>query len=160
MIRRIKLPKVSANVEQATVTGWLKKEGDRVRKGEPLVELTTDKTCIEMESPVSGILRSILASEKSILPVGYIMALVGAADDVLPDVAKINTRLLLEHRQAATPTASAGRAARRRGGVRATPRARRIAREQGIDLAAVQKSTGAEVVTEEVIKAWAAGDKP
>ena len=54
---------------------WLKREGERVEAGEPLVEIITDKAKFDYESPASGILRKIVATEKSTVPVGYVIAL-------------------------------------------------------------------------------------
>jgi pyruvate/2-oxoglutarate dehydrogenase complex dihydrolipoamide acyltransferase (E2) component len=160
VIRKVTIPKFSTNVEEVTVTGWLKKEGETVLKGTPLVELTTDKAAFEFESPCSGTLRRILAEKKSTIPVGYILALVGGKADALPDVTEINRHLLEKHRQAAgkrkpTPTReepSTGDKAI----VRATPAARRLAREHRADLAAVQLQIKAEVVTEEMVKNYLA----
>lgn len=55
---------------KANVVRWLKREGDTVRKGEPLVELSTDKVSYELDSPAEGVLRRILASESVDVPVG------------------------------------------------------------------------------------------
>jgi len=154
MIRKITIPKLSTNVEEVTVTGWLKKEGETIRKGEPLAELTTDKAAFEFESPCSGAIRRILAERKSIIPVGYVMALIGDPDDPLPDVSDWNRRLLEKHRRAAgkkRPVPTKG-APPKPTGVRATPAARRLAREHGIDMAAVQAAFKTEIVTEEMIK--------
>src|SRR6516164_2835744 len=64
------VPKLSATMESATVLRWLKQAGDRVRMGEPLVELETDKAAIEVEAPAGGTLESILAPEGTPLPIG------------------------------------------------------------------------------------------
>jgi len=70
VVENVRIPQVSANIDEVAVTAWLRREGDRVRKGEALVELTTDKACIEHPAPRTGVLRRILAPEKSLLPVG------------------------------------------------------------------------------------------
>src|SRR5215831_1436391 len=64
------VPKLSATMESATVLRWLKQAGQRVRMGEPLVELETDKAAIEVEAPADGTLESILAPEGTQLPIG------------------------------------------------------------------------------------------
>jgi pyruvate dehydrogenase E2 component (dihydrolipoamide acetyltransferase) len=64
------VPKLSATMEWATVLRWLKQAGQRVRMGEPLVELETDKAAIEVEAPADGTLESILAPEGTQLPIG------------------------------------------------------------------------------------------
>ncbi|HEX4571483.1 MAG TPA: lipoyl domain-containing protein, partial [Dongiaceae bacterium] len=64
------VPKLSATMESATVLRWLKRAGQKVRMGEPLVELETDKAAIEVEAPADGTLESILAPEGTQLPIG------------------------------------------------------------------------------------------
>jgi len=154
MIRKITIPKLSTNVEEVTVTGWLKKEGEAIRKGEPLAELTTDKAAFEFESPCSGIVRRILAEKKSIIPIGYVMALIGDPMDPLPDVGDLNRRLLEKHQQVAgkKPPVSTKGPPPKATVVRATPAARRLAREHGVDLAAVQVTFKADIVNEEMVK--------
>ena len=161
MITKVKVPKLSANVEEVTVTGWFKSEGDEVRKGEPLVEMTTDKACFEVEAPRSGFLRQALAGEKSTLPVGYVVALIGNADDPLPDVAESNRRLLDKHRRSLDGARESGRktATRKRRAVRATPAARRLAREFKIDLGRVKERLNVDVVTENSVKAYLEEEK-
>ncbi len=157
MIRKVKVPKISANITDATLTAWYKNEGDTVLKGEALLELTTEKTAFELESPCKGVLRRQVASRKSVLPAGYVLALVGSASDTLPDVDTANSKLLAKHRAtgtATTPKAKKGRIAPGKTRVRATPAARRIAKEPSIDLADAQAATGAKVVTEDILIAF------
>jgi pyruvate/2-oxoglutarate dehydrogenase complex dihydrolipoamide acyltransferase (E2) component len=158
MISKVKLPKFDANMEEAAMGAWLKRAGDAVAKKEPLVEMVTDKAAFEFESPAAGILRKILAPEKSVVPVGYVLALIGGADDKLPDVEQYNRALLEKRRQEAEggaipksmPKPSAAKDAAG-GKVRATPAARRLAREKGLDLAAVQQTLNVDVVDEESV---------
>jgi pyruvate/2-oxoglutarate dehydrogenase complex dihydrolipoamide acyltransferase (E2) component len=98
MMRTVKVPTLDTNIEEVTLTGWLKREGDRVRKGDPLVEMTTEKAAFELEAPAAGVLRKILAREKSVVPVGYVVALIGGADEELPDVSSLNRDLLARGR--------------------------------------------------------------
>ena len=154
MIRKIKVPKISANITDATLTAWYKNEGDSVLKGEALLELTTEKTAFELESPCKGVLRRQVASRKSVLPPGYVLALVGAPSEALPDVDTANSKLLAKHRAStpsSSPKAKQGRVAPSKARVRATPAARRIAKERSIDLADAQAATGAKVITEDVL---------
>src|SRR5262244_104950 len=73
------VPKLSATMESATVLRWLKQAGDRVRMGEPLVELETDKAAIEVEAPADGTLESILAPEGTQLPIGAALGRLSAS---------------------------------------------------------------------------------
>jgi pyruvate/2-oxoglutarate dehydrogenase complex dihydrolipoamide acyltransferase (E2) component len=156
MIRKVRFPKISANVEEATVTAWLKQEGDRVAKGDLMLEITTDKGVVEVESPCAGTLRKVLATENSTLPVGYVVALVGNPDDVLPDVTADNQALLEQHRERVGKRTHPKRTARKgkRVRVRATPAARRLAREENVDLAEVSASLDADVINEAALRAY------
>jgi pyruvate dehydrogenase E2 component (dihydrolipoamide acetyltransferase) len=157
MMTKVPIPKVNTNIEEVTITAWLKKEGDRVRKGDPLVEVTTEKAAMEIESPASGTLRRRLAMEKSTLPVGYVIAIVGDEAEPVPDVTKMNHDLLERYRQ----RSAAGRSGKTpkidiapRTVVRATPAARRLAREKGIDLSSVMSSIKEDVITEDGLRQY------
>ena len=166
MIRKITVPKLSTNVEEVTITRWYRREGDPIAKGEPIAELTTDKASFDLESPVAGTLRRILADAKSTLPIGYVIALIGSPIEDLPDPAEANRKLLEKHRAhlgaAAKPAAPAGKAAAESastaphaagGVIRATPAARRLAKEHGLNLAAVKASCPTlEILNEDAVR--------
>ena len=154
MVTKVKIPRTSANVEEVTVTGWFKKEGEQIEKGEPLLEITTAKTCIEIEARRSGVVRRILAKTKSVLPVGYTVALMGGIKDALPDVSEENRKLLetLQNKTGRKKTPRAVKGKKPKDRVRATPSARRLAKELGLDLSALQKKTGAEIVTRNMVE--------
>lgn len=161
MITKIRIEKLDANMEEVTIGEWLKAEGDRIEEGEPLVEIITDKVTFELESACSGILRQIVAARNSTVPVGYIIALIGDEADELPDAAAEN-RTLLEKLSAAQAAESPAAVSRRPLGplklersarVRATPAARRLAKEHGLDLADITPSDG-KAVTEQDVAAY------
>ena len=156
MVTQVTLPQVSANVGEETLTAWLRKEGDRVTQGAPLLEVTTDKACVEVDAPSSGLLRAVLAAEKSMLPVGYIVALISdGAEEPLPDVAHANEAIVAALSGTRKGTRHRKRTRRERSersGVRATPAARRLARELGVDLAGVKPGDGVEVITGERVR--------
>ena len=79
------MPKLGQTMEEAMVERWRKNEGDAVRKGDVLLEITTDKATLEVESYATGVMRKILAAEGAVLPVNAVLALVGEPDDPLPD---------------------------------------------------------------------------
>lgn len=158
MASKVVIEKVFENMEEATIGKWLKREGDYVSEGEPLVEIITEKVTFEMESPSSGILRRIVASEKSTIPVGYIIAVIGDLDEPLPDVDEENERLLRQWRgervaiksaaQTQTTPVKVSSPAQSKQRVRATPAARRLAREHGIAIEDVAEAIGVEVISE------------
>jgi pyruvate/2-oxoglutarate dehydrogenase complex dihydrolipoamide acyltransferase (E2) component len=159
MIARIALPKFDANITEATLGAWHVAEGEAVAEGDVLADVITDKANFEMTADAAGVLRKILAPEKSQVPLGYIVALVGGADEALPDVSAENAQLMAEYRQSVTgrvvsapaqaASAAASDAPRRR--VRATPRARRLAREHHIDLESIPAE--GDMVTEKDVQA-------
>src|SRR5438132_612077 len=74
------LPAMGESVTEATVTRWLKKEGDRVEVDEPLLEVSTDKVDTEMPSPAAGVLLAINVAEDETVDVGAQLAVIGSAD--------------------------------------------------------------------------------
>jgi len=156
MARRVRFPKVGANVAEGAVGVWHKDEGQPVSEGEPLVELVTSKATFDVESPAEGVLRKILAPSKSILPVGYVLCVIGTADEALPDVAEENERLLAEFR--ASARSAAGDVPGTKRTLRATPGARRLARQLGIDLAAAVPLGEGGVIREADVRRLAGSD--
>ena len=145
---RIIIPQLDVNLVDVTVTRWRKEIGDTVTAGESLAELTTDKAVYELEAPAAGTLLAIYAAGKSVVPTGFIVGLIGAEGEEDPDAAAENEALMASYRgPAAAPAPARDRAVR----VRATPRARRLAQERGIDLAKVQAETGAEIIDEAIL---------
>jgi pyruvate/2-oxoglutarate dehydrogenase complex dihydrolipoamide acyltransferase (E2) component len=74
----VTLPALAESLEVGTVTRWLKRPGERVAGGEPLVEVETDKVNCEVESPCDGVLAEILAAEGQSVPVGEVIARIDA----------------------------------------------------------------------------------
>jgi len=156
-------------MEAGTIVKWLKSEGDRVEKGEPLYELDTDKVTQEVEAEASGVLLKIAVQEGEV-PVGRTIAVIGEEGEEVSvpepseNGAKAEERPAPREEPPAEPEAEPGPAApatgRDGGRVKASPLARRIARERGIDLAALS-GTGPEgrIVAEDVERA-AAGAAP
>jgi len=128
----VTLPQLGESVVEGTVARWLVKEGDRVERDQPLVEVTTDKVDAEIPAPESGVIEAILAPEGATIPVGGELARIGAgaAATAAPRSAPA----------AAAPRAvePAPRAARAAEPPRATPAARRAAEAGGVDLARVE----------------------
>ncbi len=83
-MKTVEMPKMGDTMEEGKILRWLKKEGDSVKKGEPIAEVETDKVNIEIESFVSGVLRKILVAEGSSAPIGANIAYVGGADESIP----------------------------------------------------------------------------
>jgi pyruvate dehydrogenase E2 component (dihydrolipoyllysine-residue acetyltransferase) len=161
------LPRLGQGMESGTIVRWLKSEGDEVAKGEPLYELDTDKVTQEVEADVAGVLLRILVPEGEV-PVGTPVAFLGEAGEDVPEVEVAPEREAAPEAVAAstgTDPQQPQRLTERSDGsvpsdgrIKASPLARRIARERGIDLAALS-GTGPEgrIVAEDVERAAVAG---
>jgi pyruvate dehydrogenase E2 component (dihydrolipoamide acetyltransferase) len=170
----VKLPRLGQGMESGTIVRWLKREGDRVAAGEPLYELDTDKVTQEVEAESDGVLLQIVVAEGEV-QVGSTIAVIGVdGEDVslepvtAPSAPAAPTSGQAEPETppaasvaAPAPSAPAAPAAPRApvatpptGRVKASPLARRIARERGVDLAAVV-GTGPDgrIVAEDVAQA-------
>src|SRR5262245_2891628 len=75
------MPALEMAQETGKVVHWLKRPGEAVRKGEPIVEIETDKVTVEIEAPASGVLRDVTANEGDVVPVGRTIALIVAASE-------------------------------------------------------------------------------
>jgi pyruvate dehydrogenase E2 component (dihydrolipoamide acetyltransferase) len=173
----IKLPRLGQGMESGTIVKWLKSEGDPVEKGEPLYELDTDKVTQEVEADASGVLLKIAIPEGEV-EVGKTIAVIGkegeAVADEPPDAGAPQSAEKPAPAPAREPERARGGAAstaeeepaadapsRDGGRIKASPLARRIARERGVELAAIQ-GTGPEgrVVAEDVERAAASAPAP
>src|SRR5215218_1050779 len=84
MATEIKLPRLGQGMESGTVVRWLKQEGERVEKGEPLYELDTEKVTQEVEADASGVLLKIAVQEGEV-PVGQTIAVIGEEGEAVPE---------------------------------------------------------------------------
>jgi pyruvate dehydrogenase E2 component (dihydrolipoamide acetyltransferase) len=166
MATEVKLPRLGQGMESGTIVRWLKAEGDKVEKGEPLYELDTEKVTQEVEAEASGVLLKIAISEGEV-EVGHTIAVIGAQgedvaiSDAAPEMARDGTKEPAAPPPSVEAPTNGGRQlgvdevrAPSEGRVKASPLARRIARERGVDLAAV-RGTGPEgrIVAEDVERA-------
>lgn len=141
------LPKVDMDMESGQISRWYAKDGDNISKGQLLFEIETDKAAMEVDAPASGILRDVKAEEGATVPVGQAVAWIYAEGEAYGRVASSETKpeqavavdeakpvpgQVGETLATTTPKSD--------NGVRATPLARRIAREAGIDLASLRGS--------------------
>lgn len=171
MINRIAIPQIFENMEEATIGEWHKAEGDAVAVGDVLCELITEKATFELEAETAGTVLKIAAPVKSIVPVGFVIAVTGEPGDALPDVAAENAALLERKARAGetegdapavptmvTPSITAAAAAPAGGGsrIRATPAARRAARDRGIAIEDVAAAYPGKVLSEDDVARYAA----
>lgn len=158
MAHWLELEALYPEMEEATLGCWLVTEGETISVGQSVAELITDKVAYEYQSPEAGTLLIRVVAEKSVMPVGTVLAAIGTAGESVDDLEAIRerNRQLAAERDAklrALQDATAGSteacsSARPAGGaVRATPAARRLARERGIDLATIHGSGPGGMIT-------------
>jgi pyruvate dehydrogenase E2 component (dihydrolipoamide acetyltransferase) len=150
----VKMPKLGLTMTEGTVTQWLVAQGTKVEKGSPLFVMETDKVTLEIEAPVSGVLHQILVPAGTMVPVLQAIALIagpgeelGPAVEPAPSAGPAETRVV--------QTKEAGQAAEA-APLRASPKARSMARAGGLDLAQVEgRGPGGRVVAEDVARVLA-----
>jgi pyruvate/2-oxoglutarate dehydrogenase complex dihydrolipoamide acyltransferase (E2) component len=137
----LKLPDLGEGLTEGEVARWLVSEGQEVAEDDPLVEIQTDKTTVEIPSPAAGTVSRILVDEGKVVPVGTVLIVIGGEPDG-------------DQPRAEQPPAPPSEAK-----VRATPLVRRIANELGVDLAAVE-GTGPQgrITEDDVRRAGGGGD--
>ena len=153
MATQVVLPKLGLTQEDGTIVRWVKTQGSRVVKGEPLFEVLTDKATIEVEAPASGVLLQILAPEGTTAPVATPIAVIGepgeqvaaAAPSGPPAPAPRSAPLpgsgtAPVHAAHAVSAAPAPGVSVRDGRIRVSPRARALAESHGIDLRTLRGS--------------------
>ncbi len=150
----IVLPKSGFSSEASTVIGWSVAEGDRVEEGQLLCEVETEKTTIEITAPASGLLRKILIHEGEKRPVGMTMGFIGEADEPIPEVEDVPTPTPETTQASAVPSPLTRPRRAATGRVRASPAARKLAAEHGIDLSELSGSgPGGAITTGDVERA-------
>jgi pyruvate dehydrogenase E2 component (dihydrolipoamide acetyltransferase) len=139
MATEVIMPKVDMVMETGTFVEWLKKENEKVSKGDPLFVITTEKAAIEVEAPADGILAGVTAKADDIIPVTEVIGYILAPGEALPAkaagqiVVATAAQLVAEIATIMGPVAVAAEAAEP-GKVRVTPIARNLAKKLGVDL--------------------------
>jgi pyruvate dehydrogenase E2 component (dihydrolipoamide acetyltransferase) len=173
----IVMPRLSDSMEEGTIITWMKQVGDEIAVGDEIVEIETDKANMAYEADVAGTLTEILADEGDTLPIGEPIAVVGDSSegqsgqsagpvgaasptvlgDSVPSAPRGTPAPLPPAEEADAPTESPTAEAGER--VKASPVAKRIAKERGVDLSQVAGSgPGGRIVKKDVKKAAADGD--
>jgi pyruvate dehydrogenase E2 component (dihydrolipoyllysine-residue acetyltransferase) len=150
MAYEFKLPDLGEGLTEGEIARWLVSEGQVIAEDDPLVEIQTDKTTVEIPSPAAGQVTKILAEEGQVVPVGTVIVVIGG-DGSAP----------VEREQ---PRAAPKQAAAAGEKVRATPLVRRVAQELGVDLASIAPSGAGGRITEEDVRtaasSGASGSEP
>ena len=160
----IVMPALEMAQETGKLLAWRKREGERVTKGEPLLEIETDKAVVEIEAPADGVLAGVTAHEGAVVPVGQTIAWLVAPGEAVPtDEASVPAQT---GRRGGTESAAAASAIA--GALQSTitnqsavrnpqsamsisPKARRLAQERGVDLATIKGSgPGGEILADDI----------
>ncbi len=157
MAEFIVMPKLGFDMQEAVLNNWLKAIGDPISRGEVVAEIESDKATLELESQADGVLLHTLEESGAIVPVGANLAIIGAegedfsdmlgsngnetkADEKQPAAETATAASTPQQPQASQPTTTTSSSDEFPGGVKATPVARRVAQEKGIDLTQVSGS--------------------
>jgi len=141
-VRDLVMPKLGLTMKQGRVTRWYRKPGESFKKGEPLLQVTTEKVAVDVEAAWDGILVEILVEAGQTVPVGR-------------PIARVEVDAPAGYAPAPRPAPPADTPAR--GQVRASPAAKRVARELGVDVAAVPGTGPEGRITEEDVRRFTAG---
>jgi pyruvate dehydrogenase E2 component (dihydrolipoamide acetyltransferase) len=162
MAHSIVMPALEMAQETGKLISWRKKEGEAIAKGEPLLDVETDKAVVEIEAPADGILAGVKAQAGDVIPVGQTIGwIVGPGEQVPEEAASASGRRMdtkTAPAAAAAPISPAASAAVTASTARISPKARRLAREHGVDLSLVRGSGGeGEIQAEDVLAFVASG---
>jgi pyruvate dehydrogenase E2 component (dihydrolipoamide acetyltransferase) len=149
MAKNVIMPALEMAQESGVLVNWLKQEGEQVTKGEPLMEIETDKVTVEIEAPATGVLRGILAHVGDVVPVGQTIAWILASGEALPAVVPAN---LQSGRKISAPQPDNGKKPQTeaasakpmnvatvvaKSSFEVSPLARKIAEENAVDLSLI-----------------------
>lgn len=160
-MQTVVMPRLDIDMESGTVVRWMKEEGESVQAGEPVVEVMSEKVSFEVTSPVNGEVYRIVVAPNQEVPIGRVLAVVKEAGDSERDLHLEVQKAVksLEARTAEKPSAAIPIERReqeargpRGGRVRASPLARRLAEQHGLDLATVQGTgPGGRITRDDVL---------
>jgi pyruvate dehydrogenase E2 component (dihydrolipoamide acetyltransferase) len=155
------MPALEMAQETGKLVAWLKKEGDAVSKGEPLLEIETDKAVVEIEATADGVLAGVKSHEGDMVPVGVTIAWILAPGEQAPVESPVSApsgrKMTGQPQPAAAAPAPEQAVASAEGGARISPKARRLAKERGVDIGRI-RGTGVDgtITSEDVLAAAAA----
>src|SRR5712664_1949319 len=169
----IVMPQMGESIFEGTITKWLKKPGDKVERDEPLFEISTDKVDAEIPSPSAGVLKEIKVGEGQTVPIQTIVGVIDAAGSTAasaPAPAKTPpaaapapaiSRPAAPAPAAAPPAAASSSSSSTSERIHSSPLVRRMAKERGIDLSAIQGTgAGGRISKQDIEAVIAAGGAP
>jgi len=165
MATSVVMPALEMAQETGKIVSWVKKEGDAIRKGEILLEVETDKAVVEIEASADGVLGGVKSQAGAVVPVGTTIAWILAPGEQVPaetaSAAPAARTMTEQSRPSSAPStrtappASAGTAASSSGDVQISPKARRLAKELGVDIAGLRGTGPDGIITSDDVTAAA-----
>ncbi|MFH1716814.1 MAG: biotin/lipoyl-containing protein, partial [Planctomycetota bacterium] len=158
MAKEVRLPQLGQTMEEGTIVNCLVKVGDEVKKGDVIFEIETDKATLEMESPADGFVKHILAQVDGTLPVGASMLVLGGKDEDVPQSFVDALKGGAPSAPQAAPAAETAAAptepepGKPEGRVMASPRAKKLASDLGVNLNTVKGTGPGGKITEQDVQ--------
>ncbi|OYT60151.1 MAG: hypothetical protein B6U75_02380 [Desulfurococcales archaeon ex4484_217_1] len=151
MVKEVIVPRMG-DVPEATVLKWLKKEGDKVNKGEPVVEVDLFKATKKLEAPVSGFLAKILVKENEVVSVGSPVALIAESAEELEKI-KGKPPVVEKPKPVVKPKVEVAKPVEAPKRIKISPRARKLAEQYGIDITKIKGTgPGGRIVERDVLR--------
>ena len=163
MATSVVMPALEMAQETGKLVSWKKKEGEQVKKGEILLEVETDKAVVEIEAGGDGILSAVSARQDDVVPVGQVIAWLLKPGEAVP--ASAGGPQMTGRKMESAPAAAAAAVVAEApaapvsvAGAKISPKARRLAREHGVDISRVRGSgSGGEILADDILKAARTG---
>jgi pyruvate dehydrogenase E2 component (dihydrolipoamide acetyltransferase) len=158
MAKEVRLPQLGQTMEEGTIVGCMVGVGDEVKKGDIIFEVETDKATLEMESPANGFVKHILAEVGQTLPVGGVLMILGERNEEVPQsfIASLKSGVPAAGSKPSAPVVEPAKLETKQdklpGKVKASPRAKKLAEDLGVDLSTVTGTGPAGKITEEDVK--------
>lgn len=158
MATEVRMPQLGLTMEEGTIAKWIKQEGDKINSGDILVEITTDKLSSEIESEVDGYLLKIVALEGDDIPVKGLIAIIGEegekVDEILAPKAQVEVKAEETDVKIEAEVAPKALSVTQNGRIKASPLAKKIAADLGVDLTTLEGSgPNGRIVQKDVLSA-------
>ncbi|MDP3388310.1 MAG: biotin/lipoyl-containing protein, partial [Eubacteriales bacterium] len=161
------MPKLGLTMTEGTIMEWFKKEGDEVKKGEKLFAVETSKLTNEVESPASGVLRKIIHQDGKLQVLEPVAILAGADEDISDLLAKIGSggekvverKAEKQEEQQEAPTVEQEQSEHAGARISASPKAKRLAKELGVDLSDVTGTGPGGAISEKDVEDYRPEEK-
>ena len=165
MAETITMPKLGFDMAEGTLVRWVRNEGENINKGDVLAEIETDKATVEVKSSASGVVRKLLVDQGAVVPIGAAIAIIGSADEKIDEPKVISSQPSAKAEEKLVPRPAPTMAPViqtvgpiQTGPVKASPLAKKMARDTKVDLSRVQGTgPGGRIVRKDIESVLSAG---